>query len=77
MVSALVIAGSFNYAAPATTLSDENIIVLNDLEETNRAAEPARRQLATARGPRTRSFTDLIPASAASGRHGACVFRSL
>ena len=32
----LVIAGSFNYTAPATTLNDENIIVLGDLEETDR-----------------------------------------
>jgi phosphatidylserine/phosphatidylglycerophosphate/cardiolipin synthase-like enzyme len=40
----LVIAGSFTYAAPATTLNDENIIVLGDLEETNpgRRSRPTR-----------------------------------
>ncbi len=43
----LVIAGSFNYTAPATTLNDENIIVLGDLEELDPAAEIAQRQLAT------------------------------
>jgi phosphatidylserine/phosphatidylglycerophosphate/cardiolipin synthase-like enzyme len=43
----LVIAGSFNYTAPATTLNDENIIVLGDLEETDPAAEAAQRQIAT------------------------------
>jgi phosphatidylserine/phosphatidylglycerophosphate/cardiolipin synthase-like enzyme len=42
----LVIAGSFNYTAPATTLNDENIIVLGDLEETDPDAEAAQRQLA-------------------------------
>lgn len=42
----LVIAGSFNYTAPATTLNDENIIVLGDLEEKDAAAETAQRQLA-------------------------------
>jgi phosphatidylserine/phosphatidylglycerophosphate/cardiolipin synthase-like enzyme len=42
----LLIVGSFNYTAPATTLNDENIIVLGDLEETNPAAEAAQRQLA-------------------------------
>ncbi len=42
----LVIAGSFNYTAPATTLNDENIIVLGDLEETRADAETAQRQLA-------------------------------
>jgi len=43
----LVIAGSFNYTAPANTLNDENIIILGDLEETNPTAEAAQRQLAT------------------------------
>jgi phosphatidylserine/phosphatidylglycerophosphate/cardiolipin synthase-like enzyme len=43
----LVIAGSFNYTAPATTLNDENILVLGDLEETDVAAEAAQRQIAT------------------------------
>jgi phosphatidylserine/phosphatidylglycerophosphate/cardiolipin synthase-like enzyme len=42
----LVIAGSFNYTGPATTLNDENIIVLGDLEEADPAAEAAQRQLA-------------------------------
>lgn len=42
----LVIVGSFNYTAPATTLNDENILVLGDLEETNPAAEAAQQQLA-------------------------------
>jgi phosphatidylserine/phosphatidylglycerophosphate/cardiolipin synthase-like enzyme len=41
-----VIAGSFNYTAPATTLNDENIIVLGDLEENDPVAEAAQRQLA-------------------------------
>jgi phosphatidylserine/phosphatidylglycerophosphate/cardiolipin synthase-like enzyme len=43
----LVIAGSFNYTGPATTLNDENIIVVGDLEETNEAAEAAQRQVAS------------------------------
>lgn len=42
----LVIVGSFNYTAPANTVNDENIIVLGDLEEKNKAAEKAQRQLA-------------------------------
>ncbi len=42
----LVIAGSFNYTAPATTLNDENIIVLGDLESTDPVAEAAGRKLA-------------------------------
>jgi phosphatidylserine/phosphatidylglycerophosphate/cardiolipin synthase-like enzyme len=29
----LIIAGSFNYTAPANTLNDENIVVIGDLEE--------------------------------------------
>ena len=43
----IVIAGSFNYTAPATTLNDENIIVLGDLEEADPVAEAAQRQLAS------------------------------
>jgi phosphatidylserine/phosphatidylglycerophosphate/cardiolipin synthase-like enzyme len=43
----LVIAGSFNYTAPGTTLNDEKIIVLGDLEETDPDAEAAQRQLAS------------------------------
>jgi phosphatidylserine/phosphatidylglycerophosphate/cardiolipin synthase-like enzyme len=42
----LLIVGSFNYTGPATTLNDENIIVLGDLEETDPAAEAAQRELA-------------------------------
>jgi phosphatidylserine/phosphatidylglycerophosphate/cardiolipin synthase-like enzyme len=42
----LVIAGSFNYTAPAATLNDENIIVLGDLEEIDPAAEAAQQKLA-------------------------------
>jgi phosphatidylserine/phosphatidylglycerophosphate/cardiolipin synthase-like enzyme len=42
----LVIAGSFNYTGPATTLNDENIVVLGNLEETDPAAEAAQRKLA-------------------------------
>jgi len=42
----LTIAGSFNYTEPATTLNDENILVLGDLEETSPQAEAAQRQLA-------------------------------
>jgi phosphatidylserine/phosphatidylglycerophosphate/cardiolipin synthase-like enzyme len=42
----LLIVGSFNYTAPATTLNDENILVLGDLEETDPEAEAAQRQLA-------------------------------
>ncbi|MEV4350834.1 phospholipase D-like domain-containing protein [Actinoplanes sp. NPDC049596] len=42
----LVIAGSFNYTAPAATLNDENIVVLGDLEETDHDAEQAQRSLA-------------------------------
>jgi len=42
----LLIVGSFNYTAPATTLNDENIIVIGDLEETDPEAEAAQRQIA-------------------------------
>jgi phosphatidylserine/phosphatidylglycerophosphate/cardiolipin synthase-like enzyme len=42
----LVVAGSFNYTEPATTLNDENILVLGDLEEPDADAEAAQRQLA-------------------------------
>jgi phosphatidylserine/phosphatidylglycerophosphate/cardiolipin synthase-like enzyme len=42
----LVIAGSFNYTAPATTLNDENIILLGDLDSTDPAAEVAQRKFA-------------------------------
>ncbi len=43
----LTIVGSFNYTAPATTLNDENIIVLGDLEETTDTAETAQRAIAS------------------------------
>ena len=43
----LIIAGSFNYTAPANTLNDENIVVIGDLEETDPTAEANQRQLAT------------------------------
>ncbi len=56
----LVIAGSFNYTAPATTLNDENIIVLGNLAETDPAAEAVQRQLAgAALGEIDRIITDL------------------
>jgi phosphatidylserine/phosphatidylglycerophosphate/cardiolipin synthase-like enzyme len=42
----LIIAGSFNYTAPATTLNDENIVIIGDLEETDPAAEADQRALA-------------------------------
>jgi phosphatidylserine/phosphatidylglycerophosphate/cardiolipin synthase-like enzyme len=43
----LVIAGSFNYTAPAATLNDENILVLGDLEEAAGSdADVAQRRLA-------------------------------
>ncbi|MEU4428962.1 phospholipase D-like domain-containing protein [Actinoplanes sp. NPDC024001] len=42
----LVIAGSFNYTAPAATLNDENIVVLGDLDETDPQARAAQQSLA-------------------------------
>ncbi|GAA1314104.1 phospholipase D-like domain-containing protein [Pseudonocardia xinjiangensis] len=42
----LVIIGSFNYTAPATTLNDENIVVIGDLEEADPDAEADQRRLA-------------------------------
>ena len=42
----LVVIGSFNYTGPATTLNDENIIVIGDLEETDAAGEAAQRRIA-------------------------------
>jgi phosphatidylserine/phosphatidylglycerophosphate/cardiolipin synthase-like enzyme len=42
----VIIVGSFNYTAPATTLNDENIIVLGDLEEKDAKADAAQRELA-------------------------------
>jgi phosphatidylserine/phosphatidylglycerophosphate/cardiolipin synthase-like enzyme len=42
----IVIAGSFNYTGPATTLNDENIVVLGDLEETDPQADATQRDIA-------------------------------
>ncbi|GAA3611804.1 phospholipase D-like domain-containing protein [Kineosporia mesophila] len=42
----LLVIGSFNYTGPATTLNDENIIVIGDLEETDAVSEEAQRRLA-------------------------------
>lgn len=44
----VTIVGSFNYTGPATTLNDENIIVLGDLEEDSSTAETAQREIASA-----------------------------
>ena len=56
----VTIVGSFNYTGPATTLNDENIIVLGDLEEDNSAAETAQREIAAAAlGEIDRIITDL------------------
>lgn len=44
----LVIVGSFNFTGPATTLNDENILVLGDLEEGSAKAEEAQRRVAAA-----------------------------
>jgi len=41
----VIVAGSFNYTGPANRLNDENIIVLGDLESTDRASMKAQRQL--------------------------------
>jgi phosphatidylserine/phosphatidylglycerophosphate/cardiolipin synthase-like enzyme len=42
----VTIVGIFNYTGPATTLNDENIIVLGDLEETSDSADAAQRTIA-------------------------------
>ena len=42
----LLIVGSFNYTEPATTLNDENIVVIGDLEETDTDAQADQRRLA-------------------------------
>jgi phosphatidylserine/phosphatidylglycerophosphate/cardiolipin synthase-like enzyme len=44
----LIIVGSLNYTGPATTINDENIVVLGDLEEKDPAAQALQRQLAAA-----------------------------
>ena len=56
----LLIVGSFNDTEPATTLNDENIVVIGDLEETDTAAEADQQQLAGfARTEINRIITDL------------------
>ena len=42
----VTIVGSFNYTGPATTLNDENIIVLGDLEETSESADATQSTIA-------------------------------
>ncbi|MET0491927.1 MAG: phospholipase D-like domain-containing protein, partial [Actinoplanes sp.] len=44
----LIIVGSLNYTGPATTINDENIVVLGDLEEKDPAAQALQRHLAAA-----------------------------
>jgi phosphatidylserine/phosphatidylglycerophosphate/cardiolipin synthase-like enzyme len=41
----LIIVGSFNYTAPATTFNDENLVVIGDLEEKNTESRAAQRRL--------------------------------
>jgi phosphatidylserine/phosphatidylglycerophosphate/cardiolipin synthase-like enzyme len=41
-----IILGSCNYTGPATTLNDENMVVIGDLEETDPAAQADQRKLA-------------------------------
>ena len=56
----LIIAGSFNYTGPATTLNDENIVVIGDLEEADPQALADQRRLAGfVRGEIDRTITDL------------------
>ena len=56
----LIIAGSFNYTGPATTLNDENIVVIGDLEEADPQALADQRRLAGfARAEIDRIITDL------------------
>lgn len=56
----IVIAGSFNYTGPATTINDENIIILGDLEETDPEAEATQRMFASyAQAEIDRIITDL------------------
>jgi phosphatidylserine/phosphatidylglycerophosphate/cardiolipin synthase-like enzyme len=56
----LLIVGRFNYTGPATTLNDENIVVIGDLEETDPAAQADQQQLAGfARTEIDRIVTDL------------------
>lgn len=55
----LVMAGSFNCTAPATTLNDENIVVLGDLEEEDPVAEAAQQQQATFGSPRSNASSPI------------------
>ena len=41
----VIIAGSFNYTAPATALNDENIVVIGDLSEDDPAKIAIQKQL--------------------------------
>jgi phosphatidylserine/phosphatidylglycerophosphate/cardiolipin synthase-like enzyme len=64
----LLIVGRFNYTGPATTLNDENIVVIGDLEETDPAAQADQQQLAGfARTEIDRIITDLRPARLTRG----------
>jgi phosphatidylserine/phosphatidylglycerophosphate/cardiolipin synthase-like enzyme len=42
----VVIIGSFNFTGPATKLNDENIIVIGDLESTNKNSIKNQKKLA-------------------------------
>jgi phosphatidylserine/phosphatidylglycerophosphate/cardiolipin synthase-like enzyme len=44
--SQVVIVGSFNYTGPATSLNDENIIVIGDLESTSQQSKQRQKKLA-------------------------------
>ena len=43
----VMVAGSFNYTAPAARLNDENIIIIGDLESTDRASIERQREFAS------------------------------
>jgi phospholipase D-like protein len=57
----LTIVGSFNYTASATTLNDENIIVLGDLAETNPAAETPNDTWLPTHSPRSTGSSQISP----------------
>lgn len=42
----VVIAGSFNYTGPATSLNDENVVVIGDTDEVDQQAQDRQRQIA-------------------------------
>ena len=42
----VIVAGSFNYTGPATRLNDENIVVIGDLEATDKDARKAQAKIA-------------------------------